>query len=144
MKKSTWKTESKMTTLQSSEHKYEVEHKLVTGTKSNNSSRSQARQNQARITALISMIWTLTFGFGEPYKERVCVIDDTDDAGDEDDEDVANNDLGSDGESARHYCLSIILKKSLLSSPVALQNKRDRTKMKLVGWCALQLRIQIL
>ena len=39
----------------------------------------------------------LTFGFRKPNQENVGVVDDTDEPGDQDNEDVANDDLGPDG-----------------------------------------------
>ena len=39
----------------------------------------------------------LTFGFWKPNQENVGVVDDTDEPGDQDNEDVANDDLGPNG-----------------------------------------------
>ena len=44
----------------------------------------------------------LTFGFWQPYQECVSVVDESDDGGDQDDKNVADDHLRPYWQSARH------------------------------------------
>ena len=46
----------------------------------------------------------VVFRLGQPDEEDVGVVDDADDPRDEHDEDVADEDLGLDGDATRHCC----------------------------------------
>lgn len=88
MKKSTWNKPRSRTTLQSS------------------MAAKQESTNMVNIT-----VWAdsrddhliLTFSLGKPDEEGVGVVDDADDPGDEDNEDVSDDHLGAHWESARHF-----------------------------------------
>lgn len=59
----------------------------------------------------------LTFGLGEPDEECISVVDDADDPGDKDNENVADDNLGTYWESARHLPFLIQILIIITSSP---------------------------
>ena len=62
----------------------------------------KSSKGQAETARLQLVDSELTFGLGQPYEKDVGVVNDADDPSDKDDEDVANDDLGSERYPAWH------------------------------------------